>query len=190
VNLKITPRAAALTIRADPALERAFRVSGTGPGPKVSEQGDEVVIGYSLGGRLRALTSRRGSLDVALSPAVPWAIQLIGGVAGLRAALREARVSEFVISGGASGIEVDLPRPQGRLAVRVEGGLSQATVRRPAGVPVSVEIAGGAAHLRLDDVEVRAAGGNVLERTPGDADGEGEIAVRVLGGASGLTVAT
>jgi hypothetical protein len=190
VNLKITPRAAALSITSDPALETAFRLSGTGPAPTVSERGDEIEVGYKLGGRLRALTSRGGSLAVALNPTVAWSIELDGGVSGLRAELRDLRVSAIVISGGASDSEIDLPRPHGKLAVRVVGGVSRLTVRRPGGVPVAVEIDGGAANLRLDDVELRGVGGKVLEQTPGETDGDGEIAVHIVGGASRLTVAT
>jgi hypothetical protein len=66
--------------------------------------------------------------------------------------------------------------------------VSRAVVRRPADVPVAVEIDGGAAHLRLDDAELGAVGGVVRQRTPGEAGGDAEVAVRILGGASRLTV--
>jgi hypothetical protein len=188
LNLKITPRAAALTITSDPTLDRALRVSGKGPTPRVDEQNDTIEVGYGLGGRLRALSPRGGSLSVALNPAVSWAIALDGGVSGLRAELRDLQVTGIVITGGASDVVLDLPRPRGELTLQVVGGASQVTVRRPGGVPVAVDIDGGAADLRLDDAQLKGAGGKVLERTPGEADGEGEIAVRVLGGASRLTV--
>jgi ribosomal protein S6E (S10) len=70
----------------------------------------------------------------------------------------------------------------------VEGGLSGAKVRRPGGIPVAVEIDGGATDLRLDDIHLGAVGGAVRQRTPAQPDADGEVAVRVLGGASQLTV--
>jgi hypothetical protein len=185
LQLQITPRAAAVTIAADPALDRPYRVSWEGAAPNVSEHEGEIEVGYS---RLRTLAPRRASLSLALNPAGTWAIDLRGGVSDLRADLRDLRVSGITVSGGAKDVVVDLPRPDRELAVRVEGGVSNAVVRRPAGVPVAVEIYGGATGLRLDDSELGAVGGVVRQRADGGADGESEVAVRILGGASGLTV--
>jgi hypothetical protein len=188
-TLHITPRAAALTIAADHALERPYQLSWEGAEPTVREQSDEVHVGYALGGRLRAMSRRGAALTVVLNPAVAWAIELDGGVSGLRADLRDLEVAEITITGGASDVELDLREPSRELALRVAGGLSQATVRRPAGVPVAVEIEGGASELRLDDQHLGAVGGVVRQRTGRRANGSGEIAVRVAGGASGLSVA-
>jgi hypothetical protein len=188
LSLHITPRAAELTITADPTLERPYQLSWEGPVPTVREQGGEVEVGYTFGGRLRAMSPLGGSLSVALSPAVRWAIELRGGVSGLRADLRDLQVSRIAVTGGARDVELDLPRPRDQLELRVEGGVSGATVRRPAGVPVAVEIDGGATDLRLDDVHLGAVGGAVRQRTPAEPGGDGEIAIRVMGGASQLSV--
>jgi hypothetical protein len=75
-HLRITPRAAALRLAADPTLERPYRVNWEGAEPTVREQGDEVHIEYTLGDRLRAMSRRSGALTVTLNPAVPWAIEL------------------------------------------------------------------------------------------------------------------
>jgi hypothetical protein len=61
-------------------------------------------------------------------------------------------------------------------------------VRRPAEVAVEVEIEGGATRLCLDDAHLGAVGGTVRQKTRGDAEGSGQVAVRIEGGASGLTV--
>jgi hypothetical protein len=92
-RLRITPRAAALKMTADDTLERAYRMTWEGAEPRVREGDDEIDIDYTIGGRLRAMSPRRGTLAVALNPAVPWTIQLRGGVSGLRADLRELEVS-------------------------------------------------------------------------------------------------
>jgi hypothetical protein len=188
-RLHITPRGAALRIVADPTLERTYKLSGKGAEPKIREDGDEIHIAYTIGGRLRAMARRGVALAVALNPTVPWAIELDGGVSGLRADLHDLEVSEVAILGGASDVELDLPEPSGELALRVEGGLSQGTVRRPVGVPVDVQIDGGATELRLDDDHLAAVGGAVRQQTRGGTAGPGEITVRIAGGASGFTVA-
>lgn len=170
----------------DPALADGYRVSWTGSRPSVREQGEDVEIGYTLGERLRALVPRVWTLSVALGPLSRWAIELQGGVAGLRADLRELALAAVTVTGGARDLELSLPAPDSELPVRVHGGLSGGVVRRPSAVPVSVQIDGGARHLRLDDDELGAVGGIVRRRTGGE--GAGEIALHVLGGASGLTV--
>jgi hypothetical protein len=187
MDLRITPRAASLTIAADPTLDRPCQVNWNGPEPTVREREDVIEIGYTLGERLKAMAPRGGSLAVALNPALPWAIELRGGASDLRADLRELRVTAIAISGGASDIVLDLPRPAGELPVRIDGGASQAAIHRPPGVPVTVEIDGGATQLRIDDDRLGAVGGHVRQRAAGA--GDDEIAVRVRGGANGFTVA-
>jgi hypothetical protein len=188
MNLRIEPRAAALTISADAALDDPYRISWDGPAPRVQARDEAVEIDYTIPARLQTIGPRRGSLSVALNPALDWAIELDGGVSGLRADLRELNLSGLEIGGGAKDLVVDLPRPSGDLRLRVKGGASGVVVRRPATVPVSVKIDGGASNLHLDDVEFGAIGGAVRQRIGGEASGAGQVALQVRGGASGLTV--
>ncbi|MEA2181008.1 MAG: hypothetical protein QOF69_193 [Solirubrobacteraceae bacterium] len=187
-KLCITPRAALLTIVADPALEDAYRVTWDGAVPSVREHGHAIEVDYTIAGRVRALSTRSGSLTVALHPSVAWSIELRGGVSGLRADLRDLRVCELAIGGGARDVVVDLPQPSGELVLSIAGGLSKGVVRRPAATPVSVEIDGGATNLRLDDTEFGAIGDVVRQRTSADTNADGVVELRVFGGASGLTV--
>jgi hypothetical protein len=180
--LRIAPRAAALTIAADPALEEDYSVRWEGPEPTVREDGDAIDVRYSIGGRLRALSPRRASLIVTLNPAVEWSLELAGGVSGLRADLGGLIVAGIGISGGAT----DLPQPGAELPLRVEGGVSDAVVRRPAGVPAVIRIEGGVRELRLDGSRFGAMGGKVVQRSGGRA--AADVALHVDGGASGLTV--
>jgi hypothetical protein len=186
--LRITPRAAELTISADPTLEAQYSVTWDGPTPRVREHGDAIEIDYPVLARLQTMSPGRGSLSVALNPAVDWAIELDGGVSDLRADLRDLRVSAIDIGGGAKDVVVELPEAEGELPLRVAGGASRVVVRRPTDVPVSVEIDGGATDLRLDDAQFGAIGGAIRQRAGGAATGAGEVALRVLGGASRVTV--
>jgi hypothetical protein len=58
-------------------------------------------------------------------------------------------------------------------------------VRRPAGVPVHVEIEGGASGLAIDDERLGAMGGQVRAIAAGEGPA---IRLRVEGGASNLSV--
>lgn len=184
----IAPRAARLTIAADPGLGQPACVRWEGAEPIVAETGDAIEIHYSIAARLRAIAPHRSSLSVALNPAFAWAIVMRGGVSGLRADLRGLSVTEVAISGGARDVVFDMPAPSGVLALEVRGGISRATVRRPRATPATVEINGGASDLRVDDVVFGALGGLVRHRTVGHQGAAGHIALRVRGGASGLTV--
>ena len=70
----------------------------------------------------------------------------------------------------------------------VAGEVAGASVKRPAHVPVDVEIDGGAHELSLDGIRLAAITGVVRQRTRGGAMG-GEVAIRIRGAASELTVA-
>jgi hypothetical protein len=186
-RLCIEPRAAALTIAGDASLDDAYRVCWEGAAPRVREHDEVTEIDYTLPKRLRAASPRGGSLALALSPAVAWAIELRGGVSGLRADLRGLWVAAITITGGASDLVIDLPTPTGELPLRVEGGVSRATVRRPKTAAVSLHVEGGASELRLDAHRFGSIGGTVRQRTATEATGS-EVAIRVLGGASRLTI--
>jgi hypothetical protein len=183
-RLRIAPRAADLTLVADPALDRLFAATSMGAKPTINEEEGAVDVRYSIRGRLQALSRRHTSLTLRLSAATVWAIELDGGVSGLRADLGGLRVASVAIGGGASDIELELP--SGGLEVRIDGGVSKATIRRPAGVPVELAIDGGSSDVRLDEQAVGAVGGELRLVTPGEGD---PLAVRIAGGASRLTIA-
>jgi hypothetical protein len=185
-RLRIAPRAADLTIVADPTLTVLFDVDWTGAEPTVRADDDRIDVRYTPRARLRTLSPRQASLTLRLNPAAAWTIELAGGVSGLRADLRDLRITAFAIEGGASDIDLALPAPDGELALRIDGGVSNATVRRPAGVPVDVAIDGGATKLQVDERVLGAVGGEI--RLPG-ADGDDRVAVRIRGGASRLAIA-
>jgi hypothetical protein len=184
-RLRIAPRAADLTIVADPSLDVLFDVDWTGAEPTVRAEDDRVDIRYTPRARLRALAPRSTSLTLRLNPAAHWTIELAGGVSGLRADLSDLSVAAFTIEGGASDVELTLPAPDGELPLRIDGGVSKGTVRRPAGVPVDVAIDGGASNLRVDERVLGAVGGEL--QLPG-GEGDDRVAVHVRGGASRLTI--
>jgi hypothetical protein len=187
-HLRITPGDAAVTIVADPTLDLPYSAAWSGVAPTIEEQDGAIEFRYGLGARLSGLLRRPRSLTVALAPAAVWRIELHGGVSALRADLRDLRVSAIALNGDAHDIAFDLPAPRAELTLSVEGAVAGASVKRPAHVPVDVEIEGGAQELSLDGIRLATIAGVVRQRTQGGAKG-GEVAVRIRGAASELTVA-
>ena len=182
-TLRITPRAAALTLASG---DGPLRAEWRGAAPRIRERRGVTEIGYGLMGRVPALLTRRSSLALSLDPRMPLDVEIAGGVSGLRADLRELDIRALTISGGASDVVMDLPAPARELPVRIEGGASRTVVRRPTDAAVSVEIDGGASGLSIDDERLGAIGGHVRRHT--GAGGAG-VRLRILGGAAGLSVA-
>jgi hypothetical protein len=181
-TLRIVPRAAGLDLSSEDA---PLRARWSGPTPRIRDRGLLTEVGYTAGARLRALATRHGRLGLTLDRRTPLALEIAGGVSGLSAELRELDLRELVVTGGATHVTLDLPAPTRDLPVRIEGGASRVTVRRPAGVPVSVAIDGGATGLEIDEERLGPMGGQVCAEAAGDGPA---IRLRVRGGASDLRV--
>jgi hypothetical protein len=104
--------------------------------------------------------------------------------------LQELELTGLEISGGASRLEIRLPRPRSTVPVRIGAGASNLELIRPAAVPVRVRIRGGASKLAIDDVRVGAAGGKTDWRSPDYDLVEGGYDIEIGAGASKVTVRT
>jgi hypothetical protein len=183
-TLRVVPRAAGLDLSSEDA---PLRARWNGPTPRIHDRGLLTEVGYAAGARLRALATRHSRLGLTLDRRAPLAIEIAGGVSGLRAELRELDLRGLVVTGGATHVTLELPAPTSELPVRIEGGASRVTVRRPAGVPLSVEIDGGATGLEIDKERLGPMGGEVRAGAAGEGPA---IRLRVRGGASDLRIET
>jgi hypothetical protein len=165
----------------DPDLTDLFIARFDGAVPRVQVTGGVV--------RMRHARGRPNRGWIALSGRVPWALEVHGGAARLRAELAQGEITELEVSGGASHVDLDLPAPGRRVPVRFGGGISQVSVLRPRDVPVRLSMGGGAARIALDDQRFGAVGGP-LELQSGRTDVDGGYDVHVGGGAHALTIAT
>jgi len=119
---------------------------------------------------------------------IPWQLAIHGGAARLRGELRDVTLRGIEIDGGVADVVLELPVPIARVPIRIAGGASQLTISRPAGVPVRLEIHGGASRLALDSQRLGAVGGDTVLES-GDAEKQGgRYDIVVSGGASGLVV--
>lgn len=175
-----------LTIRVLESMPDRYRGEFYGPKPRVSDADGVISIDYS---RFNPFIWGRTSASVGLNPSVKWSIEIHDGVSHWDGDLRDLELEGIEVRGGVNKVDLRLPRPTGTVTVRVSGGASHLTLRRPAGVPARVHIGGGASKLELDTQYLGAIGGPVRLETPDYANADGRYDLEIGGGASKITVA-
>ena len=182
----VFPRGVAnLTVRVDPSMTGTYQGEFYGPKPRVSETGGVVFIDYS---QFNPFRWGRTSADVRLSPSASWAIEIRGGVSHWDSDLRNLELTGIEVRGGVTKVDLRLPRPSGSSIIRISGGASQLTLRRPAGVPARLQIGGGASKLELDTQYLGAVGGPVRLETPDYPKAPDRYDIEIGGGASRIRV--
>jgi hypothetical protein len=182
-HLVFTRGAAHLTIRVDGSMEDLYRARFEGKVPDFRVDGGIVVVTYHM-----SIRPTRG--EIILSGRVPWVIEGAFGMSDVVADLEDLDLRSLEISGGASAIEVRLPRSKQLTRVRIGGGASNVELIRPTGVPVRVVIGSGVSDLAIDDFRVGSAGGKTDWRTPDYDQVEGRYDVEIGAGASEVTIRT
>jgi hypothetical protein len=184
--------AANVTLHPDPTMTDLCRAHFEGPLPAVRAEGGTVSIRYhsfSFFDWLRYAVQWDATIaDVAINPAVPWDVEIRGGVSRINADLRELALRSLHVRGGASRVEIWLPRPEGTVSVDIGGGASNVTLYHPRDVPVRLHVHGGASSLTLDEQHFGAVGGALRLETSGYAGAGGRYEVEIGGGASRLTI--
>jgi hypothetical protein len=127
--------------------------------------------------------------ELILSGRVPWVIEAGRGMSDVVADLDDLELKGLEVSGGASKIELRLPRPKDAVRVRIGAGASNVELIRPTGVPVRVRIGGGTSKLAIDDLRLEAAGKTDWQSPDYDLV-DGRYDVEIGGGASEVTVRT
>jgi DNA-binding MarR family transcriptional regulator len=176
--------AAELTLRGDATIDELYRARFEGSVPQVRLRDGVVSVQYR-GGLM--FDWRKRKADIALNPAVGWAIELQGGLAELRGRLEDVDLRSADITGGASKIDIVLGQPGGIVPLKVIGGVSDVRIRRPAGAAVRLVIAGGAGKVELDGQRIGGTAGATLE-SAGAANATDRFDVSVIGGASKVIV--
>jgi hypothetical protein len=125
-----------------------------------------------------------------LNRSIPWQIESKGGLSHLRADLTGMDIQTLSIVGGASDVEILLPRVSGVLPVTITGGASHVKLIHPIDVGVKLHIVGGAAKVTLGEQYLGAMGGEIILQTPGYKDSDGHIDVAIKGGVSDVSIVT
>jgi hypothetical protein len=124
-----------------------YRVSvpaGSALTPRVDLQGDEVRLQLPDNGNGGAKT-----VQVALNAGVRWTLHLDGGAGSSVIDMAAGTVAGVELAGGASRIDLTLPRPSGPLPVRMTGGVNQFVVHLAGRTPVRVRVQSGAGQVTL-----------------------------------------
>ncbi|MGI8551744.1 MAG: MarR family transcriptional regulator [Dehalococcoidia bacterium] len=154
-----------LTLRTDDGMAELYQARFEGPVPDVKAKDGVVSIRYPR--RLWVLGGGQRAAEVTLSLAIPWRIVIQGGASEVSAELGRLDLAGLEVKGGLSMIRLELPAPSGVVPIRISGGASAITVRRPAGVAARVHLKGWASQFVFDDQTFSAVGNNVRLQSPG-----------------------
>jgi hypothetical protein len=179
-HLAFARGAAHLTIGVDGSMADLYRARFEGKPPEVRVDGGTVTVKYRP-------SLHRTTGQITLSGRVPWAIKARMGMSDVVADLRELELTDLEISGGASRLELKLPRPKAAVRIKIGAGASNLELVRPAGVPVRVRIGGGASKLAIDEFH---GSGRIDWRSPDYDQLEGRYDIEIGAGASKVTVRT
>jgi hypothetical protein len=177
-----------VTVRVDPSMADLYRARFDGRTPRVGVEDGTVTIRYPRFDWRNYLRERPA--EVALNAQIPWDIEIRAGASRLAADLRGLELRSFVVSGGASRVELTLPEPSGIVPVRVLGGASNVAIHRPEGVPAHVRVSGGATNLAFDEKHFGAVGGEVSLQSPDYEGASDRYDFVITGGASNVAIDT
>jgi hypothetical protein len=180
-----------VTILGDPAMPDLYRARFEGRAPTVGVRGDTVTVRHPTFPSFDWLNyGRERAAEVALNASIPWQIEIRDSASRLTADLSGLELGSLDLTGGASRVDVTLPRPSGVVSVRILGGASNLTIRRPEGVPARVRVEGGSTNLTFDEERFGAVGGEVDLRSPNHDGAADRYDIAVTGGANAVTVGT
>lgn len=191
MQLTLCSGVAEVSVRVDPNATELLTVhtDGTSARLRVSPNEVRVVLPRNFASWLRtAFSGAHPTVELVLHPAVVWTLSVRGGLARFHGDLVAGKLAGIDVSGGMSDATFELPVPTSPVPVRVSGGVSELTLRRPSRTGVSLVINGGVSVLHLDEQEFGAIGG-VSRLVSGATDGNTpRYAIEIRGGASDVCV--
>lgn len=181
-----------LQIDGQQGMSELYRAHFDGLVPTVRVDGGTVQVQYrrpTLAEAARwALGGGRHTTQVTLNGAIPWAIDVRGGLMQMSGDFSAVPLLGIDVAGGANEVDLKLPAPDGTVRISLGGGANKLTLHRPAGVPVRLVVSGGANKLRFDDQALGSVGGEVVLASPGWEGARDRYEIRLAGGASTLTI--
>lgn len=177
-----------LTVRANETMADLYRARFEGPAPDVKVKDGVVTIRYPR--RLWVLGGGQRAVEVALNAAIPWQIVIQGQAAEIAALLGGLDLAGLEVKGGSSMIRLELPTPEGMVPIRISGGASEVTVRRPAGVAARAHLKGWTSTMVFDGQTFGGVGNDVRLQSPGFDLTAPHYDIDVTGAASMLTISS
>jgi hypothetical protein len=160
----------------------------SGPTPKVTLDKSTGNLRISQEGGF-FVSNRHFVLDLQVSPAVTWSIQVNSGAATDTFMLGEVRVGSIELNTGASREDITLGAPKGMVPITINGGALTVRIHRPAGTQAAAHVSGGAVNLTGDGHRTGAIG-SAKWQTDGYDGATDAYRIEVNGGASTVIVDT
>jgi hypothetical protein len=147
-TVELLTGATAVTVRAVDLGGPLYRVRTPDDARQVPQVTDrDGLVQVQLGDSGRAGPS---TVEIDLATVTRWRVRLLGGATRQVVDLSAGRVAEVALVGGATSVDLTLPRPAGNVPVRMESGVATWAVHAPAGVPVSLFVGSGAGTVTID----------------------------------------
>ena len=159
-----------LTVQANEDRAQLYKARFDGPIPKVNVKpvpgvpGTEEIVSIRYPRRLLGGSEKQGEAEVMLSRTIPWRVVIHGGAAEV--VVGGLDLAGLEVIGGFNTIRLDLPAPSGIVPMRIIGGASEITMRRPVGVAIRMKLKGWVSHLAIDDQTLTGAGNNLQLHSP------------------------
>ena len=185
-RLVVSSPVSRLTLRSDESMTELYQARFEGSLPEVKAKEGVVTIRYPQ--RLWVLGKEQRAAEITLSAAIPWQIVIQGGASEVNATLGGLDLSGLEVKGGLSSIYLDLPTPAAAVPVRLSGGASDITVRRPAGVAARAHLKGWVSTFVFDDQAFSDVGNNVWLQSSGFEPTAPHYDIEVASSASTITI--
>jgi hypothetical protein len=176
----------AVTVRAVDLGGPLYRVRTPEGGrhvPKVTDRDGLVQVQLGDSGR-----SGPSTVEIELATATRWHVRLMGGATQQTIDLSAGRVAEVALVGGATSVDLTLPRPSGTVPVRMVSGVATWAVHLPDGVPAQVFVGAGAGTVTLDGATRTGVAGGTTVTGDGWTDAADRYEVIASGGMSTFTL--
>jgi DNA-binding MarR family transcriptional regulator len=164
-RLVVSSAVSRLIVRVGEGIAELYQARFEGPLPDVKTQDGVVTIRYPR--RLWVMGGEKRAAEVTLSVAIPWQILIQGGASEITAELGGLDLNGLEVKGGSSMIRLDLPTPSGVVPIRISGGASDVTVRRPPGVAARAHLKGWVSTFVFDDQYFSNVGNDVRLQSTG-----------------------
>jgi DNA-binding MarR family transcriptional regulator len=171
-------------LRSGGTAAELYRAEFEGATPQVRLRDGRVIVQY----RGIPFDWRKRKAKIALNTAIPWAIEIVGGVQRVEADLREVETSRFELVGGSEQIQLELGKPRGQATVRIVGGASTIRVERPGDVPVKLSVVGGSGQMVIDGTRLDQKGGMTNAESPGWTGTKNRYDIEIVGSSKTIEV--
>jgi cell wall-active antibiotic response 4TMS protein YvqF len=136
-----------------------------------------------------------GDVQIRIASDVPTSLTVNVGAGEFDVDLSDVRVTAATVNVGASSMRLVLPKPNGDVAIRMNGGASNIAIVVPGGIEARIATTGGLLSLRSDNTRLGSGGGTggcvacgSSVETSGYSAAQSRVTLTISAGASSIVV--